>query len=129
MKPIDIRIVEQLRDMEARGRPGLMDKLARSFAEVSVAGITAVHDAFERRDGEAMWRAAHKLRSGATAIGAKRVAARCAAIEKAGRAATFVTIAGHVGRLEVEVSVALAWLRILAAAPAVTDRWPAARRA
>ena len=129
MKPIDIRVVEQLRGLEARGRPGLMDKLVRSFADVSSAGVVGVRTAFKHRDAEALWRAAHKLRSAASAVGAVRVAARCAAIEEAGRAGRLEGLAGRVRGLATDVAVADAWLRLLAAAPAVSDRWPVMRRA
>jgi HPt (histidine-containing phosphotransfer) domain-containing protein len=127
VKPIDIRIVEQLRGMEARGRPGLMDKLIRSFADVASVGVLGVREAFKRRDAEAMWRAAHKLRSAASAIGAVRVAARCGAIEEAGRAGRLEGVAAPVRRLATDVAVADAWLRLLAAAPTVSDRWPVMR--
>ena len=127
MNPIDVRVVEQLRGMEARGRPGLMDKLIRSFADVSSSGVLGVREAFRHRDTEAMWRAAHRLRSAANAIGAVRVAARCAAIEDAGRAGRIDGLAGRVRGLATDVAVADAWLRMLAAAPSVSDRWPVTR--
>jgi HPt (histidine-containing phosphotransfer) domain-containing protein len=127
VNPIDIRVVEQLRDMEARGRPGLMDKLIRSFADVSSVGVLGVREAFKQRDTEAMWRAAHKLRSAANAIGAVRVAKRCAAIEEAGRAGRIDGLAGRVRGLATDVAVADAWLRMVAAAPTVSDRWPQMR--
>jgi HPt (histidine-containing phosphotransfer) domain-containing protein len=127
VKPIDARVFEHLRGLEARGRPGLLDKITRAFGEVAATGAETMRDALARRDAEALWRAAHKLKSAAGAVGARRVAARCAMIEKAGRAGLIESAAGAVGKLGTDVAVALAWLRMLAAAPAVTGTWPASR--
>ena len=127
MKPIDTRVVEHLRGLEARGRPGLLDKITRLFADVAAAGVLDVREAFKHRDAEATWRAAHKLRSAATAVGAIRVMARCATIEEAARSGRLEGLAEPVLELTTDVAVARAWLRMLAAAPAVTDRWPVTR--
>lgn len=118
MKQIDARVIEQLRLIEAHGRPGLMVKLVGAFTDIAHGAIADLRGALDARETERLWRAAHRLRSGAIAIGAAQVAARCRTIEEVGRNGALGGLRANVEQLDAEVGVALALLRALAVEPA-----------
>ena len=110
-KPIDTAVVDQIRTIEARGSHGLLASIIGKFAETAPAAVADITAKFDAGDSEALWRAAHGLKSSASVVGAARVAKRCAAIELAARSG--VATAADVAELGADVATAVGLLRDL----------------
>ena len=55
------------------------------FFETAPSLVAAIRDHCDKGDAEALWRAAHSLKSSAGALGAKQLSLRCAEIETRAR--------------------------------------------
>ncbi|MBV8166714.1 MAG: response regulator [Alphaproteobacteria bacterium] len=79
---IDPAVIQELRAIEARGSKGLVRSVVLKFAAGAPAMVADIRAKHAAGDGEALWRAAHALKSSAGAVGAVQLAARCADIER-----------------------------------------------
>jgi two-component system sensor histidine kinase/response regulator len=78
---IDLAAIDGLRTLDRKGGPSRFGRVVSRFAEIAPSLLAAIHDTCEQNDVEALWRAAHSLKSSAGALGATRVAQRCGEIE------------------------------------------------
>jgi HPt (histidine-containing phosphotransfer) domain-containing protein len=82
---IDTAVIDALRAMARPGRPSPLARALPRFLETAPATVTSIRDHCDRGEGEALWHAAHSLKSSAGALGAKLLSRRCAEIEARAR--------------------------------------------
>jgi two-component system sensor histidine kinase/response regulator len=82
---LDKRTVEHIRRIAGENGSSLLSQVASQFAANAGPQMTNLRAAARDGDPEAVWRAAHSLRSSAGAIGAYRVAQHCGEIEALAR--------------------------------------------
>ncbi len=80
---IDGATIDKIRAI--RGDPSLLQRVIGKFLDAAPALVAEIRARTEAGDAEAVWRAAHGLKSSAGAIGAQILAERCAAIEAPAR--------------------------------------------
>jgi len=88
----------------------LMKKVVGKFQDAAPALTGTVVGSAGEGDIEALWRAAHSLKSSAAAVGAARLSQRCAEIETLGRAGDMDGLKPLLDGLERDLSDALAGL-------------------
>lgn len=110
---LDLTVIEQIRCLETQGRAGLLSGIVRKVIDSAPLKAAEIRAKCRMRDGEALWRAAHDLRSGAGAVGAKRLSARCAEIETAARSSGPAAVDAMLDDLDVDVAAVLAALNSL----------------
>ncbi|MBV8535029.1 MAG: response regulator, partial [Alphaproteobacteria bacterium] len=114
-EPIDGAIIQQIRVMEARGSKGLLKRVVARFIDTAPGMAADIRAKFEGRDPEALWRAAHGLKSSASAIGAVQVSVRCGDIEVTVRQSGVDGAADLVDLLDADVATAVQSLGALLA--------------
>jgi len=81
-KTIDMAAIDKIRMISgARGGSSLLRRVVAQFGTTSPPLAVTIREKATDGDTEAVWRAAHSLKSSAAAVGASIVAARCAQIE------------------------------------------------
>lgn len=83
---LDVETIRQLRNRDKLGMPSRFAKLVERFAEIGPELLDEIVSSAAEGDPERLWRAAHSLKSSSGALGALKLAERCAAIEAAARA-------------------------------------------
>ncbi len=111
--PIDLAAVDQIRQMERRGRVGLFRGIVEKFAASAPTMAAEVRAKCVARDAEALWRAAHALKSSASALGGRALAARCSEIEAAARATGAASVDALLDGLDEDVAEAIERLQVL----------------
>lgn len=71
-------VLAHLRQLEAKGSPGLAARLAGVFLRDTGARLEVLRDAVARQDAHAIGRVAHTLQGSAAMVGALILASRCA---------------------------------------------------
>jgi two-component system, sensor histidine kinase and response regulator len=84
----------------------LLKSVVAKFLATSPAIVARIRENIEADNAEAVWRAAHSLKSSAGALGAKLLAQRCATIETVAREKGVDTIKDLVETLETEFNAA-----------------------
>ena len=69
-EPLADQVLDQLRELRRPGRPDPVVKILTSFLESSATYVSAIHQAVVHQDAEALFRAAHALKSSSVMIGA-----------------------------------------------------------
>ena len=82
-------VVSHLRRLQARGSHGLVAQLVDTLMSESSLQLQAVREAAARRDGEALFRAAHTLQGSAAMVGAESVARVCKELARVARDGAF----------------------------------------
>jgi len=103
---IDERVIANLCQMHRDGHSSRLRRVVTQFDIVSVKLATSMRDNARDGDGEALWRAAHSLKSSAGALGATRLSTLCAEIETTSRAAGVAEAAPMVEAVDGEVDAA-----------------------
>jgi CheY-like chemotaxis protein/HPt (histidine-containing phosphotransfer) domain-containing protein len=101
--PLDAKTLERLREVG----PGFVREIAAIYLEDAPARMTALRDAVQRRDAQALSATAHAFKSGSGNIGATAVHDLCAELESMGRQgnlagadATLAALEREYGRVE-----------------------------
>ena len=68
-----------------RGGPSRIERAVSRFAEIAPTLAASIREHCDQSNAEALWRAAHGLKSSAGALGAKQLSQRCAEIEARAR--------------------------------------------
>jgi HPt (histidine-containing phosphotransfer) domain-containing protein len=68
--PLADQVLDQLRALRRPGTPDPVAKILTSFLESSATYVSAIHQAVAHQDAEALFRAAHALKSSSAMIGA-----------------------------------------------------------
>ena len=69
-EPLADQVLDQLRELRRPGKPDPVVKILTSFLESSATYVSAIHQAVVHQDAEALFRAAHALKSSSVMIGA-----------------------------------------------------------
>ena len=83
---VDAETIERLRaELEGIGRAGAVDGLVEEFVSSLGERVQEIRSALAKGDAEVVRESAHALKGAAATLGATRLAAACAAMERAGR--------------------------------------------
>jgi HPt (histidine-containing phosphotransfer) domain-containing protein len=110
---IDMKVINQLRALDRKGRPSRLDRAVSRFMEIAPPLVAGMRENFESGDADLLWRAAHSLKSSAGALGATRLSRRCAEIEAFARQADIARTQPLVEALGDDLSAAISGLRAL----------------
>lgn len=86
---IDLSVIEELRGLQKPGRPDLLTNLINLFQEVSEENIEKIRIAVMNKDMNALYHAAHSLKSCSANVGALGFADLCLELENLGEQGTF----------------------------------------
>jgi HPt (histidine-containing phosphotransfer) domain-containing protein len=111
---IDIAVIDGLRALARPGRPSPFARALPRFLETAPSIVASIHDNCEKSDADALWRAAHSLKSSAGALGAKQLSLRCAEIETRARDVGIEAARPLVGFLDADLTAAINGLKALA---------------
>ena len=111
---IDLSVVDGLKALARPGRPSPLIRALARFIETGPSIVASLHDANDKGDGEALWRAAHSLKSSAGALGAKQLSLRCAEIETRARESGVDAARPLVDFLNDDLTAAINGLKVLA---------------
>jgi two-component system, sensor histidine kinase and response regulator len=109
---IDPEAIKSLREIDD-GKDDLLREVIELFAGETPPRLAAILDSANAGDPEALWRAAHALRSGAANLGATRVVRLCDMLEKRGRAGHLEGVTTLVVELQPAVEEALRALQTI----------------
>ena len=109
---IDVEAIEVLRDLGGEDDDVLQEVLGLFRDDVAVR-LQSIGSAIDAADSEAMWHAAHALRSGAANLGALRVVTLCDAMQSLGRSGSVQGSAAMLSDLRQECERALAELDVI----------------
>ena len=110
---IDMAVIEGLRALDRKGGPSRLARAIGRFIEAVPPIAAAIRAGCDNNDADAMWRAAHSLKSSAGALGAHQLATRCAEIEAAGRNSGVESARALVVGLDADLDAAIRGLRAL----------------
>ena len=110
---IDMVVIDGLRALDRKGGPSRLARAIGRFVEAVPPIAAAIHAGCDNNDADAMWRAAHSLKSSAGALGAHQLATRCAEIEAAGRNSGIESARALVVGLDADLDAAIRGLRAL----------------
>lgn len=116
--PIDRKVLDQYREIDPSGGPGLAHRIARIYIDSSAETLRQVEQAINGRNAEALRQATHNLKSSTASIGAMTLAdlfRELEALAKAARMDDALVVLDAV-RLEYE-RVLVALRDLLAEAP------------
>jgi HPt (histidine-containing phosphotransfer) domain-containing protein len=111
---IDLAVIDGLRAIARPGRPSPLAVALPSFLQTAPAIVAAIRGHCANGDADALWRAAHALRSSAGALGAKRLSLRCGEIEARARATGIEAARAAIDFLEEDLAAAVERLKTLA---------------
>jgi HPt (histidine-containing phosphotransfer) domain-containing protein len=103
---IDTAVTDRLRALDRKGGPSRLGRAVTRFIESAPSIVTTICDSHAKGDAEALWRAAHSLKSSSAALGAKRLSLASAEIERGARTAGVAAVAGLVAGIEKELQAA-----------------------
>jgi two-component system, sensor histidine kinase and response regulator len=113
-RTIDMAAIEKIRAISGSRGASLLSRVVTQFAETSPPFVATMREKCAAGDPEAVWRAAHSLRSSAAAVGALRVAQCCAEIEALARDDHFLPPEATLLALDNELTAVTQDLRTLA---------------
>src|SRR5262249_48656000 len=111
---VDRAVIDSLRAMARPGKPSPLARALPRFLETAPAIVAAIHENCASDDPEALWRAAHSLKSSAGALGAKQLSQRCGEIEIRARESGIEAVRPLVEFLDDDLGAAIGALRALA---------------
>ena len=82
---IDRTVMNALLESQGAAGSAFLKRLFDRFAEMAPQHMTTMWEKFRAGQADEVWRTAHNLRSGASALGARLLAHRCGEIEKQAR--------------------------------------------
>ena len=108
---IDMRVIDGLRALDREGERSRLVRAVSRFVEITPSLAAAIHEHRAKGDADALWRAAHSLKSSAGALGAKGLSRRCAEIETLARGSGVAATHSLVDALDEDVAAAISGLR------------------
>ncbi len=82
--PVDSRAIEKIRSLQRPGQPDVLARIIGAYLKDSPATVSAVREAAERGDFQALFEAAHRLKSSSAFLGANGLVTFCARLESIG---------------------------------------------
>ena len=81
MSRLDSTTLQNIRDLEAEGSPGLLDQLVDLFFQTAGEALSTMQEALKSGRAVQVRDAAHSLKSSAAGLGARELAAVCQKLE------------------------------------------------
>jgi len=103
---IDTTVTDGLRARDRKGGGSRLGRAVTRFVESAPSLVSTICESHANGDAEALWRAAHSLKSSAGALGAKRLSLVSAEIERGARESGVAAVAALVGGIETELDAA-----------------------
>lgn len=113
---IDMRQIADIRALDEKNGLSLLARTIKQFESTASSLVATIRAKLGAGDAEALWRAAHALKSSAGALGAHRVARCCREMEASARASNLLPAHRLMQSLEAEIASALGALRELVGA-------------
>src|SRR5215472_5990088 len=113
---LDLAAVDRLRRISGDDGASLLGQVVSQFAATSAPLVENMRAKSRTSDPDSVWRAAHSLRSGASAVGARRVSRFCEQIEGPARDSGILPSEAILAALEAELAAAICELNELARA-------------
>jgi len=113
---LDMKAIDRIRRISGDDGSSLLGQVISQFTEVSGPLLVTMRAKSRDSDPQAVWRAAHSLKSSASAIGACRVSQQCEEIEALARDNGILPTADLIAALEGEVAAAIGELNRLVSA-------------
>jgi two-component system, sensor histidine kinase and response regulator len=110
---IDETAIERIRALDRKGGASRLERVVSQFTAIAPGLVAAIHDKAREDDAEALWRAAHSLKSSSGALGATLLAQRCAEIEAAARNSGVEAARGLIEGLDDDLTEAMQCLQSL----------------
>ena len=112
---VDTTVTDSLKARDRKGGGSRLGRAVARFVDSAPALVTTICESHASGDAEALWRAAHSLKSSAGAVGAKRLSLASAEIERVTRISGVAAVTVLVGGIENELNAATKALRELIA--------------
>jgi two-component system, sensor histidine kinase and response regulator len=106
VRVIDTAVTDGLRALNRKGGPSRLGRAVTRFVENAPSLVSAICESHAKGDADALWRAAHSLKSSAAALGAKRLSLASAEIEHGARTSGVAAVTGIVAGIEKELKTA-----------------------
>jgi two-component system, sensor histidine kinase and response regulator len=116
---IDLSAVSKIRAIQG-SNGSLFARVVSQFAQTAPTLVAKLRQECDVGDGEAVWRTAHSLKSSAAALGAARLARRCAQIEAIAREAGAEPACALLDELDADLAAAQTGLQELTGAEYVS---------
>lgn len=101
--PLDLHTIQELERLQIEyGNPEFVGQLVQMFLTNAPKRMTQIGDAIARADATTLEHVAHTLKSNCAMLGASRLAAMCAELEKLGGARTLAETAAIYQNAETE---------------------------
>ena len=110
---IDLPVIEGLRTLDRKGGRSRLARAVGCFADIAPPLAATMRDTFKSGDTDALWRAAHSLKSSAGALGAKQLSQRCAEIESHARGERLEEVRPLIGILDDDLTAVIDELQAL----------------
>jgi HPt (histidine-containing phosphotransfer) domain-containing protein len=81
---LDVAALQRIRALGSGGSNDLLSRVVRSYLDAAPILISALREAIDNGDDEALSAAAHRLKGSSAQLGAARIAGLCADLEQAG---------------------------------------------
>jgi signal transduction histidine kinase/DNA-binding response OmpR family regulator/CHASE3 domain sensor protein len=103
---IDTAVTDRLRALDREGKPSRLGRAVTRFVETAPSIVTTICESHAKGDAEALWRAAHSLKSSAGALGAKQLSLAAAEIEHGARKSGVAAVTDFVAGIDKELKTA-----------------------
>ena len=110
---IDAQVIDGLRVLDRKGGPSRLGRAICRFTEIAPPIAATIRKTCETSDAEALWQAAHSLKSSAGALGAKQLSQLCRDIEMRARASGAEAARPLVEKLDDNLAAAIRGLQAL----------------
>jgi signal transduction histidine kinase/DNA-binding response OmpR family regulator/HPt (histidine-containing phosphotransfer) domain-containing protein len=112
---IDTTVTKSLLARDRKGGGSRLGRAVTRFVESAPSLVTTICESHANGDSEALWRAAHSLKSSAGAVGAKRLSVTSAEIERGARISGAAAVTSIVAGIDKELKTATKALQELIA--------------
>jgi CheY-like chemotaxis protein/HPt (histidine-containing phosphotransfer) domain-containing protein len=106
VRVIDTAVTDRLRALDRKGGRSRLGRAVTRFVETAPSLVSTICESHVKGDAEALWRAAHSLKSSAAALGAQRLSLTSAEIEHGARTSGVAAVTGLVAGIEKELKTA-----------------------
>ena len=110
---IDRTVMNALLESQGAAGSAFLKRLFDRFAEMAPQHMAGLWEKYRAGQADEVWRTAHNLRSGASALGARQLAHRCGEIEKQAREHGLSGLEPKLALLEADLGAALESLKSL----------------
>jgi len=110
---VDMAAIQRIREIRGKRNGDLLRRIVEQFAELAPTLAATIREKAAAADLEAVWRAAHSLKSSASAVGARQLAHQCNEIETTARDSGVGPSKSRIDALDSEIAAVLRILQEL----------------